>query len=98
MMSAVATSACDASQGTKAGFSRSPSMRMSESMSQGIFCLPVELPYLGFDCVRRVLVGIKSFVGPEQAGGPLAVHEICIRSEEHTSELQSLRHLVCRLL
>src|SRR5437899_8145996 len=23
---------------------------------------------------------------------------ICIRSEEHTSELQSLRHLVCRLL
>src|ERR1039458_5012169 len=22
----------------------------------------------------------------------------CIRSEEHTSELQSLRHLVCRLL
>src|SRR5262245_62526605 len=23
---------------------------------------------------------------------------ICLRSEEHTSELQSLRHLVCRLL
>src|SRR5258705_12364419 len=26
------------------------------------------------------------------------VKEICPRSEEHTSELQSLRHLVCRLL
>src|SRR5205814_10050487 len=23
---------------------------------------------------------------------------VCVRSEEHTSELQSLRHLVCRLL
>src|ERR1035441_6044763 len=25
-------------------------------------------------------------------------HQVCGRSEEHTSELQSLRHLVCRLL
>src|SRR5258705_2558369 len=25
-------------------------------------------------------------------------HQECARSEEHTSELQSLRHLVCRLL
>src|SRR5437899_8467144 len=25
-------------------------------------------------------------------------HTVVIRSEEHTSELQSLRHLVCRLL
>src|SRR5258705_4182829 len=25
-------------------------------------------------------------------------HHSCSRSEEHTSELQSLRHLVCRLL
>src|SRR5205814_10044559 len=31
-------------------------------------------------------------VGPERRGGS---H---LRSEEHTSELQSLRHLVCRLL
>src|SRR5437899_7803139 len=28
----------------------------------------------------------------------LGISEIAIRSEEHTSELQSLRHLVCRLL
>src|SRR5205814_10553241 len=27
-----------------------------------------------------------------------SVHPFAIRSEEHTSELQSLRHLVCRLL
>src|SRR5947199_6251852 len=29
---------------------------------------------------------------------PHALHEMLPRSEEHTSELQSLRHLVCRLL
>src|SRR5438045_4300124 len=29
---------------------------------------------------------------------PFAVYRIIVRSEEHTSELQSLRHLVCRLL
>src|SRR5205814_5317933 len=29
--------------------------------------------------------------------GPIGVHPLA-RSEEHTSELQSLRHLVCRLL
>src|SRR5947199_3394732 len=28
----------------------------------------------------------------------IKVHEYRVRSEEHTSELQSLRHLVCRLL
>src|SRR5438045_4260287 len=33
----------------------------------------------------------------EQRIGP-AVHRFDGRSEEHTSELQSLRHLVCRLL
>src|ERR1039458_7889587 len=27
-----------------------------------------------------------------------ADHKLSLRSEEHTSELQSLRHLVCRLL
>ena len=49
---------------------------MSESMSQGIFGLPVEFPYLGFDCVRCTFVGIQSPIGPENAGGPHAVHEI----------------------
>src|ERR1039457_7176089 len=78
MISAVATSACAASQGTKDGCSRSPSMRMSESMSQGIFRLLVKLPYLGFDGVRRALVGLIRLVGSEQAGGPLPVHEVCV--------------------
>src|SRR5262245_23741314 len=37
----------------------------------------------------RVAQRLEALVGPLQAG---------IRSEEQTSELQSLRHLVCRLL
>src|SRR5215831_17910451 len=32
------------------------------------------------------------------ASGALLRHRLPSRSEEHTSELQSLRHLVCRLL
>src|SRR5438093_4259455 len=36
-----------------------------------------------------------SSLGPtRQPGGPF----LCVRSEEHTSELQSLTNLVCRLL
>src|SRR5258705_6587911 len=34
----------------------------------------------------------------EQGGGDVGIHVATTRSEEHTSELQSLRHLVCRLL
>src|SRR5262245_63854642 len=34
----------------------------------------------------------------EQAVAALREHLLAGRSEEHTSELQSLRHLVCRLL
>src|SRR5437899_7290725 len=35
---------------------------------------------------------------PPLKGEELASFEKRVRSEEHTSELQSLRHLVCRLL
>src|SRR5262245_4274827 len=44
------------------------------------------LPYA--DAARRGCAPLRA------AGGRLALE----RSEEHTSELQSLRHLVCRLL
>src|ERR1035441_3582676 len=54
---------------------------------------------------ERVLVASaavwRSFAAhPTQMGGGLrSLHrQIPQRSEEHTSELQSLRHLVCRLL
>src|ERR1039458_4067170 len=35
---------------------------------------------------------------PTPVSEPLFPEEVNVRSEEHTSELQSLRHLVCRLL
>src|SRR5437899_8342713 len=44
------------------------------------------------------------FLRGEELAGALALalsefaQQVFIRSEEHTSELQSLRHLVCRLL
>src|SRR2546425_1539585 len=41
-------------------------------------------------------VGVLDRAGAEAAGG--AVQDVDHRSEEHTSELQSLAYLVCRLL
>src|ERR1035438_1793705 len=46
-------------------------------------------------CMTLVLLGNYAQTG--HFGGPLA-YTPYNRSEEHTSELQSLRHLVCRLL
>src|SRR5205814_3951321 len=48
--------------------------------------------------VHRVLQELLRLVGPELAHVGIAVDHAVHRSEEHTSELQSLRHLVCRLL
>src|ERR1039458_10525996 len=44
----------------------------------------------------QMLRMLASHVVPERRS--LNVNIGCLRSEEHTSELQSLRHLVCRLL
>src|SRR5438045_5393911 len=54
----------------------------------GLLSLIIEPSYLQF--VRRLV--FSSLAPPVQA------LQISTRSEEHTSELQSLRHLVCRLL
>src|SRR5437899_9502903 len=53
------------------------------------------------DEVRYIIAGRGLFhIHPKE--GPVVAIEVeagdLIRSEEHTSELQSLRHLVCRLL
>src|SRR3712207_6949511 len=42
--------------------------------------------------VRQVKVGDQVLFSPEDQ------HEVEVRSEEHTSELQSRQYLVCRLL
>src|SRR5437899_6437698 len=41
---------------------------------------------------------LVSLFGGATQDGPLPRRRLVKRSEEHTSELQSLRHLVCRLL
>src|ERR1035438_10674007 len=51
----------------------------------------------GYDAVQ---LGLLEFIKPKRINKPTAgrLKKAGIRSEEHTSELQSLRHLVCRLL
>src|ERR1035441_4780670 len=46
----------------------------------------------------RILMLLRSPVTGISGGCPTRLQVACSRSEEHTSELQSLRHLVCRLL
>src|SRR5689334_24837148 len=50
-----------------------------------------------FHAALAKLVAKKSFVA-EGAGPRASARELKFRSEEHTSELQSQFHLVCRLL
>src|SRR5205814_5664743 len=56
-----------------------------------------------FDVKADAMAVLVAAGAPPQAlqvvpGGPSWLHPGRSRSEEHTSELQSLRHLVCRLL
>src|SRR5262245_64048222 len=48
--------------------------------------------------IRMQLEELVDEVPKEKAAVVLDYHGGGVRSEEHTSELQSLRHLVCRLL
>src|ERR1035438_4473869 len=64
------------------------------------------LPLIKAQSVRRAIV----LMGPRRVGKTVMIYHAIqallsegvlpqsLRSEEHTSELQSLRHLVCRLL
>src|SRR5262245_65047768 len=55
-------------------------------------------------CIRTLMIDPNvPAEGPDDGdtapiGGIRAILRLHLRSEEHTSELQSLRHLVCRLL
>src|ERR1039458_4955928 len=56
---------------------------------------PWEVPAAGSRPPSRASVVWRTAPGNALPGGR---RYSCLRSEEHTSELQSLRHLVCRLL
>src|SRR5258705_7938372 len=69
------------------------------------FAHPLRLQWKG-DILKNSHVGIKGVALKHHGDFPRARRQIVhycsaneqLRSEEHTSELQSLRHLVCRLL
>src|SRR5438445_8311306 len=56
--------------------------------------------FLGQPMGRALHVKLKAtFEGWKESGNDIAlVEEVIVRSEEHTSELQSRQYLVCRLL
>src|SRR5258705_10025353 len=62
----------------------------------------VERLFAASDRSPRVMTALQSLMDHGRLGGTGYVSILPvdqgIRSEEHTSELQSLRHLVCRLL
>src|ERR1035438_6292250 len=47
--------------------------------------------------IREIFTGENGLLGTK-TNGKIIINMSTVRSEEHTSELQSLRHLVCRLL
>src|SRR5258705_10268042 len=72
-------------------------------LARGLRATAVQLPLTSLKddvaTVKRALAledGPTVLVGHSYGG--VAITEAGTRSEEHTSELQSLRHLVCRLL
>src|SRR5437870_11468420 len=82
--------------------------RIVEQMRElGLFGLTVPEDYggAGLDLLTYALVGVELSRGWMSLSGILNTHFMAVyllkkhgRSEEHTSELQSRGHLVCRLL
>src|SRR3712207_6856661 len=55
----------------------------------------------GSECSRAAAHGVQSPLPVEVSAGHMflsGMNGFCVRSEEHTSELQSRQYLVCRLL
>src|SRR5262245_27355291 len=79
---------------------------MRAVVTDGCGCFPTGRHYAGIaHLLRAVVRGLAEDLAAAEApwdGVPIAVLDVETtgrdpRSEEHTSELQSLRHLVCRL-
>src|ERR1039458_10485614 len=70
-----------------------PSPARTKRMERAMPASGHERP-LKFETVTCTLSGLPGAVGHTRHFGAIKTE----RSEEHTSELQSLRHLVCRLL
>ena len=64
----------------------------------GVVAAKTPLPVLGVPMETRVMGGMDSLLSMVQMPGGIPVGTLAVRSEEHTSELQSHLNLVCRLL
>src|SRR5262245_48617 len=68
---------------------------LTESVREKGVLEPLLVRYVPREDCYYIISGERRYHAARAAG----LREVpCIRSEEHTSELQSLRHLVCRLL
>src|SRR5262245_64412094 len=91
-LAAVATMAIAAPNFVSAQQPQRISAQEAETIAQEAFIY--FYPLVTMDVSRRQLTNIEP--GKMVGRGPM--NTFTHRSEEHTSELQSLRHLVCRLL
>src|SRR5437899_8739456 len=62
--------------------------------SQDYFSRQISVPSIGKEGLRKLQESSVAIIGAGGVGSAAAYYQI----GEHTSELQSLRHLVCRLL
>src|SRR3712207_7309999 len=74
----------------------------SEGREQDILdCLAEKLDWKKHQSYKNIQKNIKEYMDTEQIASKIKVYRSLIdflRSEEHTSELQSRQYLVCRLL
>src|SRR5438045_4285507 len=74
-------------------------LRIVPSSSAARIDCAISIPTLSCaSAVEAPRCGVKIKFGAARSGESSGNGSISNRSEEHTSELQSLRHLVCRLL
>src|ERR1039458_10576330 len=78
-------------------------MKLNHGVKSAVSLLAIGLFSAGQIACAADITGVITLKGtppPEKEITPLMENPDCgkMRSEEHTSELQSLRHLVCRLL
>src|SRR5947199_5766088 len=79
--------------------SLSSALKSAEAESCRVFSVGDEHAAVSTAANPAPMTVLRSMLaGSRPLPGLLGLTEACLRSEEHTSELQSLRHLVCRLL
>src|SRR5205823_12317067 len=76
---------------------RVPSLPLTSCLANGGFFVSLRAS-LTPDLDRSRPASPPGMRAPSSSRGPARVHASSSRSEEHTSELQSLAYLVCRLL